>query len=533
MGARVGRALNALDRGESALARATAFLARPGPFYAAAAAIVALAFLVRLPLAATATDVCCGHPDSWVYFHQAYVEYLKGNFFPDAHRGSGWQLLLFATLDLLGYEPGTHWSGYYEPMTGEAAQAALVAHTLSATLSVGAVAATLLLARELLPRAAALLAATLVAFDPFLLRSSTSAMSEPVYVPLFVLATLTVLRARRHPAWLVATGALMALAHVLRVNGLVMFVALLVYAFLLLRNEAATTRQRDLSFTRRVVASSRQLLRERRLIAWGAASVATFLLVASPYLVWRASELPHAFDYGTNQRFWADDLWDMDDAWWTARNAGAEAPRETMRDYFAEHGVADAAVRLWQSIAWQVFDLVGSGRYPPWVVEGGSWVGSPQEESALTPLVAGLALVAAFTAMKGREWWFLPVALGFTFLTFLWIYPLVRSVRYFAALIPLFTIAAIAGWLHLATHVSRPRLVGAAVFGSYLLLYAPPPLVHVGKGLDLLATSSDARALVLVTGLLWMLVVLTPALDGALRWARGARVGRRSADEAP
>ena len=525
----------ALDRLEGALARAGAALARPGGYYGAAALLVLVAFLLRLPLAASATDVCCGHPDSWVFFHQAYVHYMGGDVFPDAHRGSGWQLLLFATLTLLGHAPGEGWTGFGEPMSGAAAQAALVAHTLSVSLSVGAVVATLLLARELLSRPAALLAATLVAFDPFLLRNSTSAMSEPLYVPLFVLATMTVLRARRHPAWLVATGALMALAHVMRVNGLVMFGALALFGFLLLRTPRAAAPAPGASWplrTWRALWGDTPPRRQAQLAGWAAASIATFLLLASPYLAWRAEEGRGAFDYGTNQRFWASDLWDLQDAWWQAELRGERIPRETMGDYFARHDAGDALERLAQSVAWQLFDLFGSGRYPPFTTEGGGWVGSPQEESALTPLLAGLALVAAFTAMKRREWWFLPITLAVTFLTFLWIYPLVRSVRYWAPAIPLFAIAALAGWQHLALHVRRPWLVATLVFGGYLLLYGGTALLHVPDGLRLLATSGDARAIVGALGLLWLLVALAPALDGLLARARRARTEARAADEA-
>lgn len=539
-----------LDRAESSLARGLDRLERPGVFYAAVALLLVLAFGARLAVAANATDVCCGHPDSWVYFHQAYVEYLGGDAFPDEHRGSGWQLALFATLSLLGISAGTEWTPYMTAMSGDAARAALVAHTLSAAFSVGAVAATLLLARELVSRKAALLAGALVALDPFLVRTSASAMSEPLYVPLFVLATMTVLRARRHPAWLVATGALMALAHVLRVNGLVMYGALALFGFLLLRvpaprpRDGATARPDEgtshLSRRGAVATSGKPWIwgdtpppRQRQLIIYAFASVATFLLVASPYLIWRETEGGGAFDYGTNQRFWADNLWDLQDPWWQAEFAGQRIERESFSDYVASHSLEEAAIRLWQSATWQIYDLVGSGRYPPFETEGGAWVGSPREESALTPLLAALAIVAAFTTIKRREWLFLPIALGITFLTFLWIYPLVRSVRYFAPLIPLVAIAAVAGWQHLASHVRRPALVGAALFGAYFALYGLTTVLHLGDGVRLLARSADARAIVLPLAALWMLVALAPATAGVLAWARRARFGWRRADEAP
>lgn len=510
-----------VDRWEAGLARAGAAFSQPAVWYAASATLVLLAFLVRLPLVARATDVCCGHPDSWVYFHQAYSNYLSGDVFPDGHRGSGWQLLLAGTLWLFGFEPGGSWTPYGTTMAGDAAQAALVAHALSACLSVGAVAATLLLAREVLPAPAALLAGALVALDPSLLRLSTSAISEPLYVPLFVLALVSVLRARRHPAWLLLTGALMALAHMLKVNGLVMFGMLGVFAWLVFAGDAKEAK-----------GAKWVLGLDGRTFAWGVATVAVFALVAAPYLVWRGGELEGPFDYGTNQRFWADDLWDLDDPWWTAHMAGAPIPRETMGDYAARHSWTDAIGRLWHSIEWQVFDLFGSGRWPAQELEGGQWVGSAPEESALTPLLAGLALVACFTVMKRREWWFLPLAVGFTFLTFLWIYPLVRSVRYFAPLIPLFAVAAVAGWMHLATLVKRPYLVGASVFGAYFVLYAAVPIVHIGEGLVLLAHPRVAT-LVGVIGALWLLVALAPALPHLVRKLREAVPSRERTPEAP
>jgi len=506
---------------EAALARAGAALERPGPYLWASGAIVLLAILVRLPLVAAARDVCCGHPDSWVYFHQAYAEYLRGNFFPDGHRGSGWQLLLFATLWLFGFAPGQGWTPYGAPMEGEAAQAALVAHALSAMLSVGAVAATLLLAREVLSRKGALLAAALVAFDPYLLRLSTSAISEPLYVPLFVLATMTVLRARRHRAWLLATAALMALAHALKVNGLVMFAMLGLWAWMLFAKDAKEAK-----------GAKRMLGLTPRDIRWGVAAVAVFFLVASPYLAWRGSELSGPFDYGTNQRFWADDLWNLNAAWWTAYTPPHGAPRETMGDYVSHHTWRDAAARLWQSVEWQAFDLFGSGRWPAQELEGGDWVGTAPEESALTPLVFGLALVAALTVMRERAWWFLPLATLSTFLTFVWIYPLVRSVRYFAPLIPLYVVAAVAGWTWLAQHVKRPHLVGTVVFGAYVVLYAAVPILHIPEGLGLLA---QPRVLTLVAafGGLWMLVALSPALRMLLERVRDWVPSRGRAPEAP
>lgn len=511
-----------LDAAEAGLRRAARALARPGPFAAASVALLVLGLLVRLPLAAEAREVCCAHPDSWVYFHQSYAEYIDGNLFPDNHRGSGWQLLFAGVLVVMGFEKGGDgWSPYMQEMTGDDARAAAIAQTLSALLGAGVIVAAILLARQLMPAAGALTVGALVAFDPMLLRIAPTAMSEPLYVPVFVLATLTTLLARRHRAWLLATAALMAVGHMLRVNGLVMFGMLGVYALLLLRDRPA-------AFLRGMWRPGP----DRRLALWGVAAVATFFVVAAPYLAWREVDGHGAFDYGTNQRFWADSLWNMSDAWWQAENAGARIERETAADYFATHTLGEAATQLWQSIAWQVFDLVGSGRYPAGVTEGGAFVGSPREPAAVTPLLAGLTLVAAFTVMRRREWWFLPLALLFTFLTFLWIYPLVRSVRYWAPVVPFFALAAVAGGTHLAaTLTRRPYLVAAGIFGAYLALYGLPILLKVPVGIAFFAANADVRVLTLVVGAGWCVLALGPYLKHLVLTSRAGATGRAQRDQ--
>ena len=494
--ARAGRALDATER---ALSRAARAAARPGWHAALAALLVLAGVLVRLPMVPGATDVIGGHGDSWVFFNQVYSGFLAGDLYPDGHRGSGWQLLLYLTLRAFDVQPGP-WGAYGGPVDDAAMHAAFLAHTLSAVTAAGAVAATYLLARQVLPPTLTLLATALVAFDPYHLSITTIAMSEPPYIPLFVLATLTVLLARRHPAWLLATGALMALAHMLRINGVVMFAALAVFAAIYLWQGSV-----------------------RRLPwRWAFATLGVFLLVASPYLAWRAEHLAGPFEYGTNQRFWADDFWDLDDEYWQSYDPKTGGQRETMQDYFAERSWRDAVGRLWQSAQWQVFDLFGVGRWPPLEKEGGEWVGTRPEGSALTPLLTGLFLIAAFTALpRRRDLWFLPVALAFTFLTFLWIYPLVRSVRYFSPLIPLFVVVALVGWQHLAAQVRRPTVVGAALFGSYLLLYGARPLLHVPQGAREVLAVPEARILVLGWTLAWLALAMLPLAPRA--WARARR----------
>jgi 4-amino-4-deoxy-L-arabinose transferase-like glycosyltransferase len=503
---RVGQALDAV---EGTLRSAGGRLARPGAMHAAVVVLVLVAVGLRMPLVVTANDVPAGHNDANIYFNYVYTGYLKGDVYPDGHRGSGWNLLLFGTLWLFGVEGGD-WVDKFEEPDAATQHALRLAYALSAMMGACAVVAVWLLARQVLPPLATLGAMALVAFDPYLLSLSTSAMSEPPYTAVFVLSLACVLKARQHPAWLLGAGALMALAHMLRINGVVMLLMVLLFAFLLLRGAPRPGRASRWTSTG----------------AWMAAAVAVFLLVSAPYLAWRADRLPGPFDYGTNQRFWADDLWTPGDAYWTHYTYEGGGPRETIGDYFAKHDLGDAVDRLYRSVQWQVFDLFGFGKWPGHEPEGGVWTGTPPDGSALTPLVVALSLVGLLVAARRRELWFLPLALAFTFATFAWIYPLVRSVRYFSPLIPLFAVVAMVGWLHLATLTRRPYTVGALLFGTWLLLYGARPLLAMPGGVLRVALMPDVRVLVSVVTLLWVALALAPAVgpaaarlrENALRW---------------
>ena len=500
----------ALDRIEATLRNAGARLQRPGAFHAAVALLVVLAILLRLAPIVVANDVPSGHNDANIYFNYVYDGYLNGAVYPDGHRGSGWNLMLWATLGAFGVEGG-EWLPKNAVPTPEQAHAAQLAYALSAMLAAGAIVATYLLARQVLPPLATLGAMLLIAFDPYLLFITTSAMSEPPYTVVFVLALACVLKARQHPAWLLGAAALMALGHMLRINGVVMFVMVAAFAFLLLRGRPLRIRAR-----------------------WLAAALAVFLLVSAPYLAWRASHLPGPFDYGTNQRFWADDLWTPGDAYWANYTYEAGGPRETMGDYFAKHDLGDAADRLYRSVQWQVFDLFGFGKWPGQEREGGVWTGTPPDGSALTPLVVALSLVAAFVALRRRELWFLPLALLFTFATFVWIYPLVRSVRYFSPLIPLFVVFAMVGWLHLASLARRPYTVTALVFGAWVFVYGARPLLAIPKALWQVALMPDVRVLVAAFSLFWLALALAPAAAPlAQRVKRLALRGRAREPQSP
>lgn len=501
----------AADAGERALARFGRLVARRGVEQAAVLALILVAVLVRLPLVFEANDVPAGHNDANIYFNQVYVFYLNDHIYPDADRGSGWSLLLYLTLSAFDVETGA-WVDKYATLDPEQAHAARLAYALSAAFSAGAVAAVYLLARQVLPPLATLASCALVALDPYLLFISTSAMSEPPYILVFCLGLATVLRARAHPAWLVATGVLFAGAFVLRVNGLVMFVMALAFAFILLWDRVGW----------------------RRLALWTGASVAVFFLVLTPYQAWRADHVGEAFDYGTNQRFWADNLWDGGDAYWTARNGGLEPHKETMADWFAKHSLSDFVDRLYRSVQWQVFDLFGFGKWPRAEgADGGIWPGTPPDGSALTPLVSGLSLVAAFVAWRRRDLAFVPLALLFTFATFTWIYPLVRSVRYFSPLIPLFVIFAMVGLSHLASMTKRPRLVAAGILALFVVLYDARLLLQVPEGVARLLVEPDVRALTLTLTSVWIALALVPLAPDAFRWARRAVLRRTGAPMQP
>lgn len=480
------RAARAFSWGESRLARMGAALARPGRLELAALALLLAAILLRLPLVATADDVTHGHNDATVYFNQVYAHYLNGNFYPDHDRGSGWSLLLYVTLAAFDVEGGAPvWRE--SPLEANAARAALLAYALSAMASAGIVAATFLLAKRVLSPLATLAALAFVTFDPYLLSITTSAMSEPPYTVLLVLALACAVRVEDSPWWLVGSGVLLALAHVLRVNGLVMLVAALVVGWLGLR-----------------------ALAPRRRARWLGATAAVFLLVLTPYLAWRAEHVGNPFDYGTNQRFFADDLWDMDDPYWTARNAGLDPPKETLSDYLATHTIAEAVGRLYRSVQWMLFDLLGYGKWPQGEPEGGWWTGTPPDGSALTPLLSGLLVVGLFLARPWRRWAFVWVSVALTLATFVWVYPLVRSVRYFAPLIPLAAILAAGVLAQLCAGTRHPRLAGAAVVGAYAALYAARPALALPDGARLLAASGEVAALVGVFALGWALLVALP-----------------------
>lgn len=433
--------------------------ARGALWAGAAAGVILLGVVIRLPLAFVAHDIPGGHADSTLYFRKAYEEYAVGFLEPLPHGGSGWPLLLAGAMRVWGIPAG-------DAAPGSIAGAIVFSYVFHAMVAAGLVAATLLLARLVTTPRAALLAGLLVAFDPFLLRHTTDVMADGLYAILLVLAIACVVKARDGRAWLAVAGALVAVAHMVRVNGLVMIVMIVVFARLYLAR------------TRPDHAGWKPL----------ATIVVAFVLVASPYLLWRAAHLPSAFDYGTNQRMFADDRWNFSDNFWTHYAITSGGPRESWSDYLATHSLGDAGRRAWESVWFQIRDV--------------AFLGGPEEPAALWPVLAILAVGGSMVGRRDPIVWALPLLFGFTFVTFLWIYPSVRSVRYYMPLLPF---AAVMGalaldWAILRLSAPARWLVGGGCFVAVVLSLPAGAMT----AFMIAGSSPPLGSVVAVMGLFWL-----------------------------
>jgi 4-amino-4-deoxy-L-arabinose transferase-like glycosyltransferase len=410
-----------------------------------------------------------------------------------AHGGSGLPLLLEQVFKLAHVGPGdTVPQGGAATYTPEQLHAARLAYVSNALLGAGVIVAVIAIARQLLPPLGVLAAAGFAAFDPMLVRLSGQLLTESGYILCFALAVAAVLKSRDHPAWLVAVAPLMAFAHMLRINGLVMLVMLLVFAVLLHRRRPGGVPWK-----------------------WVGAAALGFIVIAMPYLVWRAHYLPGAFDYGTNQRWFTDNQWDFSDNYWQHYSYSKGGPRETAADYFRTHTVGQAALRLYQSVQFQIIDLFGSA---------GSYA-TKGDGPVLNPLLAAFVIVGLVRLPGRREHWSFHLALGFTMLTFVWLYPPVRSPRYFAPLIAVAIPFAVAALRDLSGLAKRAWTASGAAVALFALVFAVGALWSVAGGL---AKASDAGLLGLVAAavVVWLLAVLSSPLLEAWRERRD-----RMADE--
>jgi 4-amino-4-deoxy-L-arabinose transferase-like glycosyltransferase len=476
---------------EARLARAAAWASRPAVAAALLALVVAAGVAVRLPAALDEDAYFRNHADEATYFNKAYAEYLADRArVPLAHGGSGLSLLLEQVFRVTGVEPG----GYVPQMRPadhalDAGQleAARLAYVVNALIGGGVVVAVAVLARQVLPPLGALAAAAFAAFDPMLVRTSGHLMTEPLFTLFLALAVAAVLKARRRAAWLLAAGPLMAGAHLLRVNGLVMSVAVAAFAVLVFR-------------------------RERHGVPWKwlAGAAALFLVVSAPYLAWRSEHLPGPFDYGTNQRFFADNPWDFSDPYWQEYTMKGGGPREGLGDYLREHGLGGFLERLWMSGLLQVADLVGTGATP--------WTRS--DAPALHPLLVVLCAVAA-VRLRGREHWAFPLLAAVTVASLGFVYPIVRSPRYFAPLVPFAIVYGLAGLRLLASRSARPWTMAAIPPAILLVLFAVKPGLD---GLHALDTLRESGLLALAAGATLLLAALALFAPGAE--ALGRRLAR-------
>lgn len=434
-----------LDRAEGVASRLADALRSPPLYAALVAAIVLLGLSVRLALVPDADDIFHGEvPDGKQYFANAYGLFLHGKGFlePFAHRGDGWSLLLAGAMKLFGFEGTAGFTMAMDaPFDAEGEAAIRFAYAFHAVVAAAIVPATWLLARLLVGRLTSAAAALIVAVDPFLLDQSTTVMADQPFALLILLALACVVKARDHPAWLAGAGALVALSHMARMNGILFLGTIGLFAAVYLPRVSPRYRHRHLAYV-----------------------LVAFLVVASPYLLWRDHYLPHAFDYGTNSRFWTDNPWDMDDAYWQSYTYSGGGVRETAADYFATHTWGEALARLYHSGQWQLLDLTRVTLTPLLLLLGVTGMAASRREAwaPMTPLV-GLTLAA----------------------TFFWVYPVVRSPRYFLVLIPLFAILAAMGARHAATATRRVALAFASILGPYFVTYGIEPILRAPRALAL------------------------------------------------
>lgn len=417
---------------------------RPPVYVLLVSLVVIGGIAVRLALVPDADDIFQGHNDSKQYFAKAYGEFLHEMYYPLAHGASGWPLLLSGALRMFGFVGTAGFSMSMDaPWDEEGREATLFAYSFHAMVSATLVLATILLARSLVGPLTSLVAGALVAIDPFLLDQSTTVMADQIFAVMIILAIACVVKAKDSPVWLFVAGALVAVSHLMRVNGLLMLGAIVIFAAIHLRRAAPRHRLWHLAIP-----------------------VVAFLLVAAPYLAWRAEHLPGAFDYGTNQRFWADDPWNMQDPYWKSYSYENGGERETAADYFATHSLSESALRFYQSGQWQLLDLTRVVLTPMLLVLGLAGMASTRRENwaSITPIV-GLTLAA----------------------TFMWVYPIVRSPRYFLILVPLFAILASAGAVHAARATQRVTLGAVAILAPYFVTYAVEPFLRIEKAWSVLA----------------------------------------------
>ncbi|MFA5943826.1 MAG: phospholipid carrier-dependent glycosyltransferase [Candidatus Thermoplasmatota archaeon] len=443
------------------------------------------ALVVRLPHAYDSDHYFQNHADEATYFNKAQ-EMMQRDAAPLAHGGSGLPGFLKTIAELSGQDPVAAVGQGQAGLSPEQLTAARLAYLTNTLVGVLIVAATYALSRPLVRPAKALLATSLVAFDPFLLQLSGHLMAEQLFTLFVVLAAAATVRASRHPGWLVAMAIAMAFASMMRGNGLVVFAALAGFAFFLLRRSDA-----------------------RRWGRWLAAGAAVYVLVQTPYLAWRSQHLPGAFDYGTNGRFFADRLWDFSDPYWqnyTQKNGG---PKEGFGDYLATHSAGDVLRRLYLSVQMQVVDLFG-----------GAQAGhrAHPEGTVLQPLMAIPLAIGLFAERKRPELRAFLWVGALSVLALVWMYWIHDSPRYFSMLVPLAAPVAVEGLAWLGKRLAMAGVLAVGFVATHVALNAALPAID---GLAALREMNPSWAWTFV----FLVLALILALAGPMRdlWRENRR----------
>lgn len=431
------------------------------------------------------------HPDSAEYFNYPYTHMIDGAMVPEPHRGSGLQLSVYALFLLYDVEnvPGDY-AAQGRWMSDQSWDAAYLAWSLNWAWWMVALAALAWVASMVTSRATAWVATYLVAFDPFHLFQTTYFMSEAGFTALLMLGVGFALKARTHPIWLMWMSVVVAIASMYRINGIVVWAALIAFSFVYLPRKAEWWKRA------KQPAPTHSRMPKLRGWVWVCAAVLVFSLVSMPYFAWRAEHVPHPLDYGTNGRLFADDLWTATDDYWVKYRVSTGGPKEGFSDYVGEHGWGHVLERAYAGIQLQVVDFVGSpGPYQP---------GRPAEEtnmSALAPWFVLPLIVGVVTLVPRRaDLMVVPSVVGATLVTQAWMYEVTRSVRYFTPLVGLCVLLAVVTVGVWKNRVRFGHTGIVALLVAYALVFTIYPVLGAMSAWGQLALHEDAANFVLWSG---------------------------------
>ncbi len=140
--------------------------------------------------------------------------------------------------------------------------------------------------------------------------SGAIAMSEPLFILLFLISIALLYAAQERPAMLLASTGVAGLAYWVRPNGVFILPVILISYWLWERKKG------------------------KRCLAYIAAAIAVFWAIATPFLLQRAVWFGSAFYYGENSKYFSDTY---TDAW------GSAVPAVPFGTYISTHTVTDYA----------------------------------------------------------------------------------------------------------------------------------------------------------------------------------------------